>query len=166
MMGTRSLAAALVALAALGNGACSTLDVDDYCRYSEEHSISDADPDSLALLLGVQAGHETQTPFVVVRSLSESTPGASVTLHTTPAPHPMPIGLDESRCARVDWKTYTLTVDPEEWRAFWQDPGSSPFEIGIVFLDNFNPLPMSAFGAAILDSSSADHLVACGCFWR
>ena len=164
--GRRPVAATLVAIVALGSAACATLDVNDYCRYSESSSIRDADPDRLALLLGVQAGLTTKTPFVVVRSLSENTPGASLTLHTSPAPHPMPVGLDESRCARVDWKTYTLTVDREEWQAFWQDGGNSPFEIGIVFLEDFNPLPISAFGAAILDADSADHLVACGCFWR
>ena len=93
----------LVTMGALGTSACSTLEVDDYCRYSETRSIREADPESLALLLGVKAEYETLTPFVVVRSLSESRPGASVTLHTTPAAHPMPMGLDESRCARVDW---------------------------------------------------------------
>lgn len=156
----------LVAMGALGTSACSTLEVNDYCRYSETHSIRTADPDSLALVLGVQAGRATLTPFVVIRSLSESTPGASVTLHTTPAAHPMPMGLDESRCARVDWNTYTLTVDPEEWNAFWQDDRNSPFEIGIAFVEDFHPLPLSAFGAVILDTGSADSLVSCGCFWR
>ena len=166
MTGRRPVAATLVGIVALGSAACATLDADDYCRYPENRSIRQADPDSLALLLGVQAGHAVQYPFVVIRSLSESTPGASVTLHATPAPHPMPIGLDESRCARVDWKTFTLAVDPQEWHAFWQDGRNTPFEIGIAFLEDFNPLPVSAFGAAILDADSADYLVACGCFWR
>lgn len=165
-IGTRSVAAMLVTMGALGTSACSTLEVDDYCRYSETRSIREADPESLALLLGVKAEYEMLTPFVVVRSLSENRPGASVTLHTTPAAHPMPIGLDESRCARVDWNTYTLQVDPDEWNAFWQDDRNSPFEIGIAFLEGFHPLPLSAFGAAILDSDSADSLVSCGCFWR
>lgn len=166
MMSTRPLTATFVAMVALGNAACSTLELDDYCRYSETYSIRTADPESLALVLGVQAGRARQTPFVVVRSLSESTRGASVRLHTTPAPHPMPPGLDESRCAGVDWRTYTLTVDPDEWHAFWQDERNSPFEIGIAFLEDFSPLPLSAFGAAILDTGSADYLVSCGCFWR
>jgi hypothetical protein len=117
-------------------------------------------------VLGVQAGRARQTPFVVIRSLSESAPGTSITLYTTPAAHPMPMGLDESRCARMDWKTYTLAVDPDEWNAFWQDDRNSPFEIGIAFLEDFHPLPLSAFGAAILDTGSADPLVSCGCFWR
>lgn len=166
MMDTRSVTATLVAIVALGNAGCSTLEVGDYCRYSETHPIRNADPESLALVLGVEAGYTTRTPFVVIRSLSESTPGASVTLHATPAPHPMPVGVDESRCARVDWKSYTLTVDPEEWHAFWQDDRNSPFEIGIAFLEDFSPLPLSAFGATILDTRSADYLVSCGCFWR
>jgi len=166
MIGTRSVAAMLVAMGALGTSACSTLEVDDYCRYSETRSIRTADPESLALVLGVQAGRARQTPFVVIRSLSESAPGTSITLYTTPAAHPMPMGLDESRCARMDWKTYTLAVDPDEWNAFWQDDRNSPFEIGIAFVEDFHPLPLSAFGAVILDTGSADYLVSCGCFWR
>ncbi len=166
IIGIRSIAARFVATLGLGVAACSTLDVEDYCRYSEDRSIRDADPESLALVLGVKPGRAMNTPFVVLRGLSESTPGASVTLHATPAAHPMPTGLDESRCARVDWNTYTLTVDPEEWNAFWQDDRNSPFEIGIAFLDDFNPLPLSTFGAAILDAGTADHLVSCGCYWR
>ena len=166
MTGTRSVTTSLVAMLGLGVSACSTLDADDYCRYSEERSLREADPESLALVLGFEKGRATETPFVVVRSLSEDNPGASVMLQATPAAHPMPSSLDESRCAGVDWSSYDLTVDPEEWRAFWQDDRASRFEIGIAFLEGHEPLSLSAFGAAIMDTRSADHVVSCGCYWR
>ena len=93
-----------------------------------------ADPESLALVLGVSKGRAKETPFIVVRGTSEKSRGASVTLQATPAAHPMPTGLDESSCARVDWRTYSLAVDADEWNAFWQDERNSPFEIFLAFL--------------------------------
>ena len=146
--------------------ACASLDVTDYCRYGENISLREADPESLALVLGIGKGRATETPFVVVRSSPDENPGASVELHASPAAHPFPVGLDESRCARVDWSTYTLTVDPDEWRAFWQDDRNSSFEIFIAFLDGNEQLLMSEFGAAIVDTDAGEHLVACGCYWK
>jgi hypothetical protein len=156
----------LFVMLGVGNSACSTLDVADYCRYSQNHSMRDADRESLALVLGVERGLARETPFVVVRSLSEDDPGTSVTLYATAAAHPIPMSLDESRCAAVDWSTYTLTVDEEEWSAFWVDDRSSQFEIAIAFLDNNEPLMVSEFGAAILDTAASDYLVSCGCYWK
>ena len=150
----------------LGVSACSTLDADDYCRYSEERSLREADPESLALVLGFERGRATDTPFVVVRSLSEDNPGASVMLQATPAAHPMPSSLDESRCARVDWNSYTLIADTGEWNAFWGDDRNSRFEVFIAFLDRKEQLFMSEFGAVILDVNVDEHLVACGCYWK
>lgn len=155
-------------MAALGLGAsaCSTPGFEDYCRYSDEYSIREADPRSLALVLGVTRGLAMETPFVVVRSLSETNPGASVTLSAIAAPHPIPASLDESRCTAVDWRTYTLTVDEQEWGAFWDDDRNSPFEVGIAFLDTNEQLLVSKFGAAIVDTAASDYLVSCGCYWK
>ena len=166
MTRTRSAIASLTAIAGLAVSACSTLDFEDYCRYSDDHSLRAADPGSLALVLGVKQGLARETPFVVVRSLSETNPGASVTLSATAAPHSIPTSLDESRCAAVDWNTYTLTVDEEEWSAFWSDNRSAPFEIAIAFLDNNEPLLVSKFGAVVVDTSASDYLVSCGCYWK
>jgi hypothetical protein len=166
MTGTRPITAMLVATLGLSVAACSTLNVNDYCQYSQEFSIGQADPESLALVLGIGKERAKETPFVVVRSISEENPGASLRLQAIPAAHPLPASLDESRCARIDWSTYSLRVDGEAWRAFWQDERNSPFEIFIGFLDTNEPLLVSDFGAAILDTTAAEHLVACGCYWR
>jgi hypothetical protein len=166
MSGTRSITATLVATLGLSMAACSALDPNDYCRYSEKLSIREADPGSLALVIGIGSGRAKETPFVVVRSISKENPGASLKLRATPAARPLPTSLDESRCARVDWSAYSLTVDAEEWNAFWQDDGNSPFEIFIAFLDSNQQLLVSDFGAAILDTTAAEHLVACGCYWN
>lgn len=163
---TRFLTIVLAALVGFSVSACSTLDVNDYCRYAPVESIREADPESLALVLGVKAGRTRVSPFVVFRSLSENTPEASITLSGTAAPHTMPMNLDESRCAGVDWGTYTLTVDREAWNAFWLDDRTSHFEVAIAFLDNSEPLMVSAFGAAIVDTAASDYLVACGCYWK
>jgi len=166
MTRTRPAITSLTAVVGFAVSACSTLDFADYCRYSDQHSLREADPQSLALVLGVKRGLAMETPFVVVRSLSENNPGASVTLYAAAAPHPIPTSLDESRCAAVDWSTYTLTVDEEEWSAFWDDNRNSPFEIGIAFLDINEPPLVSKFGAAILDTAVSDYLVSCGCYWK
>jgi hypothetical protein len=166
MTGIRSLAPMLVAVLGLGVSACSTLDVNDYCRYSDTISLRQADPESLALVLGIGKGRVKEMPFVVVRSASGNNLGASVTLRATPAAHPMPVGLDESSCSRVDWNTYSLTVDTDEWRTFWQDERNSPFEIFLAFLDSNEQLMMGDFGAAIVDTNTGNHLVACGCYWK
>ena len=78
----------------------------------------------------------------------------------------MPAGLDETRCARVDWNTYSLEVDAGEWQAFWKYERNTPYEIFIAFLDRNEQLLVSDFGAAIIDTSTAQPLVACGCYWR
>ncbi len=145
---------------------CATPGVQDYCRYSRDRSFGDVNPDSLALVIGVKPDRVRQTPFVVFRNRSEKRPQAFVRLSASPAPHPVPADLDESRCAGVDWKTYDLTVDPAEWRGFWHEGGASQFEIGIAFLEDHGPLPVSEFGAAIVDTDTASQLVSCGCYWK
>ena len=166
MTGNRSLAAMLAATLGSSMAACSTLDVNDYCRYSERLSLREADPESLALVLGIGKGRAKETPFVVIRGISAHDPGSPVTLHATPAALPMPASLDESRCVRVDWNTYSLDVDADAWYAFWEDEGNSPFEIFIAFLDKNEQLLVSDFGAAIIDTSAVEPLVACGCYWK
>lgn len=156
----------LVAVLGLGVSACSTLDVNHYCRYSDKISLRQADPESLALVLGIGKGRAKDTPFVVVRSASGNNPGAAVILWATPAARPMPPSLDESSCARVDRRTYSLAVDAGDWSTFWQDERNSPFEIFIAFLDSNEQLMLSDFGAAIVDTNDGDYLVACGCYWR
>lgn len=165
--GTRLASAALGVTLGLTMVACSTAGTRDYCRYSQEYPIREADPESLALVLGVKSGRVKDTPFVVLRRLSANSPKAFVILHAAAAPHSLPMSLDESRCVAVDWSTYTLTVDSEEWYAFWRDDSASQFEIAIAFLDsNSEPLMASAFGAAIVDTAADDYLVSCGCYWK
>jgi hypothetical protein len=166
MTGRRSLTSILAVTLGLSMAACSTLDSNDYCRYSETTPIREADPDSLALVLGIGRGRSRENPFVVVRSTSKANPGASVKLRAIPAVQPLPASLDESRCARVDWRTYSLTADPAEWGAFWQDERNSSVEIFIGFLDSNEQLLMSDFGAAIVDTTAAEYVVACGCYWK
>lgn len=157
---------ATVFVTALVTAGCSTLGAQDYCRYSQDRSLQDVDPASLALVIGVKLDRARQTPFIVFRNRSEDSPQAFVRLSARAAPHPLPADLDESSCAGVDWKTYDLTVDPAEWRGFWQKGGTSQLEIGIAFLEDYSPLPVSEFGAAIVDRDAASHLVSCGCYWK
>ena len=155
----------LVALVLVTAG-CSTLDAQDYCRYSQERSLRDVDPESLALVIGVKPDRMRQTPFVILCNRAEESSQAFLRLSASSAPHTLPVDLDESHCSFVDWKTYDLAVDPAEWRVFWQDGQASQVEIGIAFLEDHNPLPVSEFGAAIVDTETSRHLVSCGCYWK
>ena len=166
MLSTRSKTTTLIAMFGLSLSACSTLNVEDYCRYSTAQSIRAADPESLALVLGVTPERTSVSPFVVFRGVSKNAPQASITLSATPAPHVMPTSLDESLCGGVDWNTYTLMVDREEWDAFWLDERTSKFEVVIAFLDHAEALLVSEFGAAIVDTSTSNDLVSCGCYWQ
>jgi hypothetical protein len=162
----RSSAITPVIALALVTAGCSTLEAQDYCRYSQDRAFRDVDPESLALVIGVKPDRMRQTPFVVFRNRSEDSPQAFVRLSATPAPHSLPVDLDESRCSGVDWRTYDLTVDPSEWRGFWQHGRAPQVEIGIVFLEDHSPLPVSEFGAAIVDTDTTSQLVSCGCYWK
>jgi hypothetical protein len=164
MTGTGSITRALLAICTLGIAACSTLDVEDYCRYSQDQSMREADPESLLLVLGVKPGRSMGSPFVVLHSLSDANPGASLRLTASPGNGTLPASLDQSPCAGVDWQSYELSVD--RWNAFWSDQETSHFEVGIAFLGDSQPLLMGDFGAAILERSSVDTLVACGCYWK
>lgn len=163
---SRSSAITLLAALALVTAGCSTLDLQDYCRYSEDRSLRDVDPESLALVIGVKPDRMRQTPFVVFRNRVGDSPQAFLKLSASPAPHALPVDLDESHCSGVDWRTYDLAVDPAEWRGFWQDGEASQVEIGIAFLEDHSPLPVSEFGAAILDTDAGSQLVSCGCYWK
>ena len=69
-------------------------------------------------------------------------------------------------CRRHAHGHWTLTVDPDEWNAFWQDDRNARFEIAIAFLGDSRPLLVSSFGAAIVDTAAAEALVSCGCYWN
>lgn len=166
MTPARTAAILPVTLYALLTTACGTLDVNDYCRYSEDRSLRDVDPESLALVIGVKADRVRQTPFVILRNRAEDSLQAFLKLSATPAPHSLPVALDESSCSGVDWKTYDLTVDPAGWRGFWQSDRAGPFEIGIAFVEDHSPLRVGEFGAAIVDADTASQLVSCGCYWK
>lgn len=162
----RSSAITLPTALALVTAGCATLDPQDYCRFSEDRSLRDVDPESIALVIGVKPDRMRQTPFVVFRIRAEDTPQSFMKLSASPAPHSLPVDLDESHCSGVDWKTYDLTVDPADWRGFWQNGRASQLEIGIAFLEDHSPLRVSEFGAAIVDTDTAGQLVSCGCYWK
>ncbi len=163
---TRPITSMLVVISGLVAAACSTLDVNDYCRYSQNQSMREADPEAMLLVLGVKPGRSMGSPFVVFRSLSDKSSGASLRLTSSPVAGPLPAYLDQSGCAGIDWRSYELVVDRESWNAFWSDEETSRFEVGIAFLGDSQPLLMGDFGAAILERSSVDTLVACGCYWK
>jgi len=166
MFAGKQLAGLVGIFLALSVTACTTIDINDHCRYSQSDAIRSASPDSLGLLLGTSPDWAKIDPYVVLYSPSQESPELTVKLNATPNPHAMPLSLDESMCARVDWSSYSLSVDAEEWSTFWAQEHPAKFEIWIAFLEEREHVRLSSFGAAIIDTSSNEPLFSCGCYWE
>lgn len=164
MCRTHRLATLAFSVAALS--ACTTIDVNDYCRYSNADPIAAANPNSLGLLLGVSPKNARETPFVVLHSPSGAFPDRSVTLVATRQPIPLPSDLDESSCRGVDWVGYSLTVDAHAWKTFWAQEHPSRFEIGVASHRSVERTRLREYGVAIINSANGQYIVSCGCFWR
>lgn len=156
----------LAATLAIALSSCATVDVNEYCKYSTQDAIRSSDPDSLALILGLPPQRHGDSLVVVFHSPSQSDSERSVSAKVLPGPHLLPSGLDESQCSGVDWTSYTLEIGADEWRDFWADERTSRFEIGVGFLDDYEPLRLHSFGVAMVDSSTGDFYFSCGCYWK
>lgn len=161
-----SVIAILAVTLAIPLSSCATIDVNEYCKHSTQDAIRGSNPESLALILGLPPQRRGDSLMVVFHSPSQSDSERSVSAKVLPGPHLLPGGLDESQCSRVDWTSYSLDFDADEWRDFWADERTSRFEIGVGFLDNYGRLRLDSFGVAIVDSGTGDFYFSCGCYWK
>jgi len=151
---------------AVSLSACASVDINERCNYSSSQSFGQRGPDSFALLIGVPPGRAKEVPLVVLYSPSQDNPQRLLTLSARPHSERIPIDLDESQCRNVDWKTYSLSAETDDWSLFWGQAKARPFEIGIGFLKEYSPLFMNQFGVALTDAETGEYVVSCGCFWQ
>ena len=154
----------LITLLALS--ACATAEVGDHCEYSSDHSIRALDPESLALVLRTEPDETFGDPRVSFNRPADDGRVESVAANAIAAVHPLPGNIDESRCTDVDWHTYSLEFDSEAWQVFWQPEKGRHFELAVTFPNMKEPrkLHRDRFGFALLDATTSDYLVACGCY--
>ena len=151
----------LSALLPIALSACSSMNVSNYCSGSQ--SIH-ADAKPLAVILGIAPHRLNESPFVVFNSPSQASPDRTLHFNLEPASLTWPLALDESPCQGLDWRTYRVAVDTDEWNDFWATPQAVPFEIGIGALEFVVPMRESEFGFVLIDQQSGNTLMHCGCF--
>jgi hypothetical protein len=126
--------------------------------------LAGADSGSLEVVLGLPSSRFADSTFIVLYSPSQATPQATLELELTPAPMPWPNSLDETPCGGMDWRTFRIVVDPDDWTRFWALPRPMPFEARIGSLNSMAPLRANRFGVALVDTTTAEIRMACGCF--
>jgi hypothetical protein len=153
---------AVLALCASSMQGCVAAKLGDYCKGSE---LAKVDSSSVGLILGAPSHRFTDAPNATFFSPSQTQPQAVLELALSPAPLPVPADLDETPCRGLDWRTFRVEVDPNQWSAFWSLPRPTPFEGGIGATDTTAPLRMHEFGFAFVEVASGKVLMSCGCYW-
>jgi len=82
---------------------------------------------------------------------------------------PWPSELDESRCRTLDWRTYRVEIDPEQWQEFWNRPGFISIEMRLGYTDasaksGRSLMPLRSFAMAWVDATTGEPIVSCGCY--
>ena len=160
-MSRRSHALSVFVLGASSLQGCVTTNLYDYCSFGD---LADVNPDSLGVLLGAPADRFNDSPFVILYTPSEVEPVATLKLMLEPAPVLWPQDLDETPCKGVDWRTFRVATNLEQWTQFWALPRPLSVSSGIAFLDSMEPLPISEIAVAMVDAATGETLMSCGCY--
>ena len=146
---------------------CTSIDLSDYCHFSVSPSLVEADGRSLGVVLGAPRELLGDSPTLAIYTSSVADSEASVQLELVEAPIPWPEQLDETPCGDLDWRTYAVSTDPEQWKAFWSRPRPTQFQFQLGFpgLDSPRRLHAKSFAVAVVDTRSGTVLKSCGCYW-
>ena len=87
-----------------------------------------------------------------------------IALPLIPMDHEGSVGLNKAICRGIDWVTYAVDYDDDEWSEFWAKTGSERFTIGYAFADRSMKVNARSFAIAILEKESGEPIVACGCY--
>jgi len=138
----------------------------DNCAFSTNPPIYEAQPDALALVVGVPPDRARKEPYVVLYTPTKDEPDFSIKLVAEEVPEIFAVDLNQTGCVDVDWKSYSLSVDPDQWYTYWEDARDSGFRIGAVVSDYVDPLELESIGFALLDSRTGQFLWSCGYYWE
>ena len=161
-MSRRSTALAVIALGAGSLLGCATTDL-PHCVSRAE--LLDVDTTALTVVLGAPAHRFSESPFVTFYRPSRASPESTLQLKLEPASAPWPASLDETPCKGLDWRTFRVVVSRDHWLDFWSPPESPELGIGVASLDSMEPLRISQFAFALIDTATSKPLVSFGCYW-
>ena len=151
-----------VAHFALALQGCIAAKLGDYCKGA---GFANVDNSSLGLVLGAPTHRFSDSPVFEIYSPSQAEPAAVLQFKLTSTALPWPADLDETPCKGLDWRTFHVEVESEQWTKFWSLPRPMYFEGHIGIFDSTAPLRMSEFGFAIVEVATGKALMSCGCYW-
>jgi len=163
-MSSRTSAFALFAVATLLQ-ACTFRSLGDYCNYSNSSSLPESDTTSLGVVLGAPPDRIGDSPYIRFYTPSVEKSDVTLELKLIPAQLPLPDSLDESPCGGLDWRTYRVTTDSDQWRTFWSLPRPLAISTVVGPLDSMAPLRSSRFAFAFVNTATAEVIMSCGCYW-
>ena len=115
-MAPRSRAAIAVALCAIALQACTAANLGEYCEGS---GLDNVDRSSLGLVLGAPKHSFTESPTFALYSPSRAKPEAVLQFDLEATSLPWPADLDETPCEGLDWRTFRVELDSDQWTRFW-----------------------------------------------
>ena len=140
---------------------CVTTNLYDYCSFGD---LAGANPESLGVLLAAPADRFNDSSFIMLYTPSETEPVSTLKLALEPARMLWPQNLDETPCRGVDWRTFRVETDSDQWAEFWALPRPLPVKWGFGFLNSMEPLPISEIAVAMVDVATGETLMSCGCY--
>ncbi len=164
-MSRRLDALAVFVMGVVALQACTTKDLGDFCSYSDS-DLSKVDSSSLGVVMGAPANRFVDTPLIMLYTPSQAMPQVTLEFKLTPAVMPWPNSLDETPCKGVDWRTFRVAVDADQWAKLWSPPRDlpKPVEWSVAFSNSMAPLRTHSFGVALVNAATSEVLMSCGCY--
>jgi hypothetical protein len=165
----RRAGAASTVLCAVLLQACVISDVTRFCSFSASPSLREANRKSLGIVLGWPGAARMEDAYVMLYSPSMAQPELTLRVDLVAAAIPWPSELDETRCRKLDWRTYRVQIDPEKWGELWNRPGFVSFETGFAYTDpSASPgkslVSLKSFAMAWVDTTTGEPIMSCGCY--
>ena len=145
---------------------CASVDVNDYCRWSDDFRPSSLSYDDISVAVGLPQKFVSENHYLLLSSPSQTEPTRQLRLSLLESGSAWPVDLDESNCRNLDWRLYSAQYDDDEWSEFWSHSHSEWFEVAFAPLNSTAPLSVSSFGLALVSEESHESIVSCGCYWR
>lgn len=161
-MAPRSRATVALALCASALQACTAANLGEYCEGS---GLASVDRSSLGLVLGAPRNRFTESPTFALYSPSWAKPDAVLQLNLEATSLPWPADLDETPCKGLDWRTFRVEVDSDQWARFLSLPRPIRVEGHIGVTDSAVPLRMPEFGFVLVNVATGKAVMSCGCYW-
>lgn len=168
-MSRRLATIVLCVLSAMLLQSCITSNLTKYCSFSASPSLRKADSKSLGVVLGWPGVARIEAPYVMLYSPSMEHQEVAIRVNLVAAAIPWPSALNETRCRDLDWRTYRVEIDPEQWQEFWNRPGFISIEARLGYMDpSAKPgrslMSLRSFAMAWIETTTGESIMSCGCY--